>query len=157
MKRSLSRAIHYQRTQSTYLFRAVCPEHITSAALVLPTCNAEAMQLHLDEIATKVTPVAHAILILDQAGCHGAKALKAPYNISLFPLPPRAPDLNPQENIWQFMRQNCLSNRIFKSYDDIVDHYGGYAINSRSIALVFSSIWPTMRPSRNPACDSRVF
>jgi hypothetical protein len=38
------------------------------------------------------------------------------------PLPPRAPELNGQENIWQFMRQNWLSNRIFKSFNDIVDH-----------------------------------
>jgi hypothetical protein len=37
-------------------------------------------------------------------------------------LPPRSPELNSQENIWQFMRQNWLSNRIFKSFDDIVDH-----------------------------------
>jgi hypothetical protein len=37
-------------------------------------------------------------------------------------LPPRAPELDGQENIWQFMRQNWLSNRIFKSFDDIVDH-----------------------------------
>jgi hypothetical protein len=36
--------------------------------------------------------------------------------------PPRAPELNGQENIWQFMRQNWLSNRVFKSFDDIVDH-----------------------------------
>ena len=35
---------------------------------------------------------------------------------------PRAPELNGQENIWQFMRQNWLSNRVFKSFDDIVDH-----------------------------------
>ena len=63
------------------------------------------MQLHLDEIATKVTPGAHAIVLLDQAGWHGAKALKVPSNISLMPLPPRAPELNGQENIWQFMRQ----------------------------------------------------
>jgi hypothetical protein len=80
------------------------------------------MQLHLDEIATKVTPGAHAILLLDQAGWHGAKILKVPSNITLMPLPPRAPELNGQENIWQFMRQNWLSNRIFKSFDDIVDH-----------------------------------
>ena len=73
-------------------------------------------------IATKVTPGAHAILILDQAGWHGAKDLKAPANISLLRLPPRAPELNSQENIWQFMRANWLSNRIFKSFDDIVDH-----------------------------------
>ena len=53
---------------------------------------------------------------------HSAKDLKAPKNISLLPLPPRAPELNPQENIWQFMRANWLSNRIFKSFDEIVDH-----------------------------------
>src|SRR4051794_13465571 len=51
-----------------------------------------------------------------------AKDLKAPKNVSLLPLPPRAPELNPQENIWQFMRANWLSNRIFKSFDEIVDH-----------------------------------
>src|SRR5262249_10254770 len=44
-------ASHDQRTQSTYLFGAVCPERGTGAALVLPACNTEAMQLHLDEIA----------------------------------------------------------------------------------------------------------
>ncbi len=104
---SRPRTAHDQRTQSTYLFGAVCPELGTGAALVLPFCNSEAMQLHLDEIATKVSPGAHAVVILDQAGWHGAKELKVPHS---------------QENIWQFMRQNWLSNRVFKSYDDIVDH-----------------------------------
>src|SRR5262249_3224870 len=79
----------------------VCPERGAGAALVLPACNCEAMQLHLDEIATKVTLGAHAIILLDQAGWHGAKALVVPNNISLVPLPPRAPELNGQENIWQ--------------------------------------------------------
>jgi transposase len=37
-------------------------------------------------------------------------------------LPPKCPELNPVENVWQFMRDNWLSNRIFKSYDDLVDH-----------------------------------
>ena len=119
---SRPRAIDDQRTQSTYLFGAVCPERGTGAALVLPACNSEAMQLHLDEIATKVTAGAHAIVLLDQAGWHGAKALKVPSNISLLLLPPGAPELNGQENVWQFMRQNWLSNQIFKSFDDIVDH-----------------------------------
>ena len=119
---SRPRAVHDQRTQSTYLFGAVCPEHGKGSGLVLPVCNAEAMQLHLDDIAAKVAPRAHAILIFDQAGWHGAKSLKTPSNVSLIPLPPRAPELNPQENIWQFMRANSLSNRVFKSYDDIVDH-----------------------------------
>jgi hypothetical protein len=82
------RAAHDQRTRSTYLFGAVCPDRGTRAALVLPACNSEAMQLHLDEISTKVAPGAHAILILDQAGWHGAKQLRIPANISPLPLPP---------------------------------------------------------------------
>ncbi len=77
-KGSRPRATHDQRTQSTYLFGAVCPERGAGAALVLPACNSEAMQLHLDEIATKVTPGAHAIVLLDQAGWHGGKVLKVP-------------------------------------------------------------------------------
>jgi DDE superfamily endonuclease len=116
------RASQDQRTQSAYVFGAVCPERGAGAALVLPSCNTEAMQLHLGEIAAQVTPGAHGIVILDQAGWHGAKALKIPSNISLVPLPARAPELNGQENIWQFMRQNWLSNRIFRSFNDIVDH-----------------------------------
>jgi len=87
-KGSRPRATHDQRTQSTWLFGAVCPERGTGSAVVLPTCNSEAMQLHLDEIATKVAPSAHAILILDQAGWHGSKGLRVPANISLLPLPP---------------------------------------------------------------------
>lgn len=116
------RIAHDQRTQSAYLFGAICPERGTGAGLVLPRCNTEAMQLHLDETAHHVTPGAHAALLLDQAGWHIANRLKVPANITLVPLPPRSPELNPTENVWQFMRQNWLSNRIFSSYDDILDH-----------------------------------
>ncbi len=80
------------------------------------------MQWHLHEIAAQVTPGAHAILLLDQAGWHTTHKLTLPENITLMPLPPRSPELNPVENIWQFMRDNWLSNRVFKSYDDILDH-----------------------------------
>ena len=78
------------------------------------------MQWHLDEISSQVSPGAHALLILDRAGWHTTGKLDIPANISLLPLPPRAPELNPVENIWQFMRDNWLSNRIFKSFDEIV-------------------------------------
>jgi hypothetical protein len=96
-KGSRPRAVHDQRTQSTYVFGAVCPVRGAGAALVLPACNTQAMQLHLDEIATKVTPGAHAVVVLDQAGWHKSQALKVPSNISLLQLPPRSPELNPQE------------------------------------------------------------
>jgi len=80
------------------------------------------MTLHLEEISAAVAPGAHAVLLLDQAGWHGSAALDVPANITLLPLPPRSPELNPVENVWQFMRDNWLSNRVFTSYDDILDH-----------------------------------
>ncbi len=58
--------------------------------------------------------------MLDQAGWHMSAKLAVPANITLLPLPPRSPELNPVENIRQFMRENRLSNRVYKSYDDIV-------------------------------------
>ncbi len=88
----------------------------------MPYCNSDAMDHHLAEISEAVDDNAHAVVLLDQAGWHTTKKLNIPENITLMPLPPRAPELNPVENIWQFMRDNWLSNRVFKSYDDIVDH-----------------------------------
>ncbi|EAQ33701.1 ISSod10, transposase OrfB [Nitrobacter sp. Nb-311A] len=111
-----------QRTASTYIFGAICPKDGKGAALVLPACNTEAMNLHLAEIATEVAPGKHAILLLDQAGWHLSSRLIVPPNITILPLPAKCPELNPQENVWQFMRDNWLSNRVFKSYEDIVDH-----------------------------------
>ncbi len=92
------------------------------AGLVLPFCNTEAMNLHLAEISLAVAPAAHAVLIMDQAGWHTTKKLDLPSNISIISLPARSPELNPVENVWQYMRDNWLSNHVFKSYDDIVDH-----------------------------------
>jgi hypothetical protein len=115
-------APHDQRTKSAYIFGAICPAKGKGAGLVLPKCNTAAMQFHLDEIAFAVEPGAHALVMLDQAGWHMTDKLDIPGNITLLPLPAKAPELNPVENVWQFMRQNWLSNRVFRSADDILDH-----------------------------------
>ena len=111
-----------QRTRSVYIFGAICPARGVGAGLVLPRCNTDAMNLHLKEISVTVASGAHALLMVDQAGWHLAKELKTPDNITMMPLPSKSPELNPVENIWQFMRDNWLSNRIFTSYSDILDH-----------------------------------
>ena len=78
------------------------------------------MNLHLAEISAQIAADAHAVVILDQAGWHGAKRLRVPHNISLLPLPPDSPELNPVENLWQFLKHNFLNARIFDTYDAIV-------------------------------------
>lgn len=111
-----------QRTASTYIFGAICPKQGKAAGLILPWCNTEAMTLHLNAISAAVAPEQHAVLLVDQAGWHTSAKLAMPANITLVPLPAKCPELNPQENVWQFMRENWLSNRVFTSYDDLVDH-----------------------------------
>jgi hypothetical protein len=80
-KGSRPRATHDQRTQSAYLFGAVCPALGKGVAIVVPTCNSEAMQLRLDATAASIAPGAHAIMLLDQAGWHGARCLRVPSNM----------------------------------------------------------------------------
>ena len=77
---------------------------------MLPRCTTEAMALERAEISQAVAPGAHAAVLLDQAGWHLSKRLVVPDNITLVPLPAKAPELNPMENVWQFTRDNWLSN-----------------------------------------------
>ena len=80
------------------------------------------MNLHLAQISGAVAADAHAVVLMDQAGWHLTPKLKIPDNISIIPIPSKSPELNPQENIWQYMRDNWLSNRVFETYEEIVDH-----------------------------------
>ena len=85
------------RTQSAYIFGAICPAQGKGAGLVLPRCTTEAMSEHLKEISRAVAPGAHGVLLLDRAGWHVSRKLQVPANITLLPLPARAPELNPVE------------------------------------------------------------
>jgi transposase len=125
---SRPRAVRDHRRTSTYLFGAVCPDRGTGAAVVLPYVNIEAMverrrspeNIHLAEISRRVTEGAHTVLILDRAGWHTSPKLIVPENITLLPLPGYAPELNPVEQVWAYLRANFLSHRVWDSYDAIV-------------------------------------
>jgi len=110
-----------QRYESAYLFGAICPARGKGAALALPYADTNAMQLHLDEISRQVAPDAQAVLLMDRAGWHTTANLDMPDNITPIFLPSRAPESNPVENIWQYLRANWLSNRVFDTYDAIIN------------------------------------
>ena len=103
------------------------------------------MSAHLAEIAHNGAPGAHAVLILDGAGWHGAKGLVVPDNITLLPLTPYAPELNPVENVWAYLRANKLAITVFDSYDDIVDAccsaWNFFATDPKAIASITSRTW----------------
>ena len=87
----------------------------------MPEVNVEAMNEHLAEIS-RVCVGAIALLVLDGAGWHTSPRLNVPENtIVLLPLPPYSPELNPMENVWEFLRGNFLSLRVWDGYDAITE------------------------------------
>jgi hypothetical protein len=84
-----------QRTASTSIFSAICPGDGKGAALVLPACDTEAMNVHLAEIAAEVAPGKQSRARRRQAG---RQVLSPKCWIS-----------------W-------LSNRVFASCTHLVDH-----------------------------------
>jgi hypothetical protein len=93
-----------------------------AAAIIMPAVNTEAMNEHLKEISTQVAAGAHAVVVLDGAGWHQRGAgLRVPDNITLLSLPPYAAELNPMENVWEYLRGNKLCAVVWGTYDAIVE------------------------------------
>ena len=115
------RVVRQRQFLNTYIFGACCPDKDKGCALILPECHTGMMQLHLDEISINVEDGFHAVIIIDRASWHTTEALNIPRNISLLPLPPYSPELNPMEQVWQKIKSDSLTNTTFKNYDDIVE------------------------------------
>ena len=79
------------------------------------------MALFLDEPGGHVAPGAHAVVVLDGAGWHAAKELRRPANVTPLPLPAYSPELNPQERVWEFLRQHYLALRRFLDHTALLD------------------------------------
>ena len=87
----------------------------------MPAANCEAMNDHLTEIASQVAPGAHAVIVCDGVGWHQrGETLRIPDNLTLLPLPPYSPELNPMENIWDYLRGNKLSHQVWNTDEAIV-------------------------------------
>jgi transposase len=102
-------------------FTAVRPATGEDVTLVLPTVNTAAMQVFLDQVAASRPTDVHLAMVLDGAGWHVSRDLAVPPNITLVVLPPYAPELNPVERIWLYLRERFLSLRLLHSTDDIID------------------------------------
>lgn len=113
-------AVKQTRYEWVYLYAAVEPATGASVALQAPLVNTGTMSVFLGMLSEELGPRDHAILVMDQAGWHKAKALKVPLNITILYLPPYAPELNPVERLWGYLRSHYLSNRVFDDYDHLM-------------------------------------
>jgi transposase len=71
----------------------------------------------LQQFAAETDPDVHVVMIWDQAGFHCAKDLQVPANMTILPLPPYSPELNPVENLWHYLRSHHWSNHAYADGD----------------------------------------
>lgn len=138
------------RHSSVHIFGAICPARAIGAAIIMPVVNTEAMNHHLKEIAHQVATDAHALLICDGAGWHRpGDRLIVPANITLMPLPPYAPELNPMENVWDYLRGNKLSSLVWDGYDAMLnaceDAWNFLANDPERIASIGTRSWACVK------------
>jgi len=101
-----------------YLYGAVSPKDGTCVYLIMPAPDTQCFQIFLEALAKKY-PRQLILLFVDGAGNHQSEELEVPGNIMLHVLPPYSPELNPQENLWDEIREKIFKNYALKSMDDV--------------------------------------
>ena len=105
----------------TYAYTAVCPQTGETYSIIAPWNNTQTMNIFLSELSRHYDNY-RMIMVLDGAGWHKSSQLKIPENIKLIHLPPYSPELNPVENIWDYMReQKGFNNQTFSSISAVED------------------------------------
>jgi len=102
-----------------YVIGAVCTDTGQSIGLLSPYINAEIINIYLQQFSRELARDVDAVLIWDQAGFHKSKELRIPHNVTIIPLPPCSPELNPMENLWLYFRSHYQANRAYVDYDDL--------------------------------------
>jgi hypothetical protein len=111
----------------------------------MPAVSIAAMNQHLVEISHCVSLGAIALLILDSAGWHGSPRLVVPANIVLLPLPPYAPELNSTENLWEYLRSDCVWDSYQAMLDACCDAWNALIAKSEVITSIGTRDWAQVR------------
>lgn len=101
-----------------YAFTALSPALGKMTSLILPMANTEMMNLFLTQVAEDFKEY-FIIMLMDQAGWHTSHRLEIPENIRLINFPPRSPELNPVEHIWEELKEKNFANKAFESLDEV--------------------------------------
>ena len=104
----------------TYAYGAFSPKDGTADFLILPNMDGTNMNIFLEELSLR-HPEDYILMICDKAPCHREGVLTMPSNVKLLHLPPRCPEINPSENMWDEMREKFFTNLVFDSMDAVED------------------------------------
>ena len=108
-----------RQTEYEYLWvlGIVSPQTGRAEGLISPRLNTDVVNVFLREFSQTLASDEQAVIIWDGAGFHTSKKLLVPENITLVQLPPDSPELNPMENLWNYLKSHFWSNRAYDSYE----------------------------------------
>ena len=108
----------YER-EFQYVYGAVSPLEGELDWMICPAMNTDYMTTFLAQVSV-AHPKDFIVMVVDGASWHVAKALVVPENIRLHRLPSYAPELNPQEHLWDELREKEFPNRVFADLAGVV-------------------------------------
>ncbi len=114
------KAVRQTRYDWLYVIGAACPRTGHTVGMLSPYIDVEIINIFLELFARELATGVHAVMVWDQAGFHTGKALRIPQNVTIVPLPPYSPELNPMENLWHYLRSHHWANRAFADYAALV-------------------------------------
>jgi transposase len=114
-----SRPRGVRQTQYGYLYvlTDVCVGTGAASGLISPALNVGVVNLFLKQFSRELPAGTHAVLVWDGAGFHTGNGLIIPPHVSLIQLVPYAPELNPVENLWHYLRSHYWSLRVYRDYE----------------------------------------
>jgi transposase len=113
------RVVRQQQYTNTYIIGSVCHGQNITEAIISPHCNSDAMHHHLQQISRITKPEYFAVVVMDQASWHTTENIYDLPNVAALFLPASSPELNPMEQVWKWIKDHFLSNRVFDGYEDI--------------------------------------
>jgi hypothetical protein len=108
----------YER-EFVYVYGAVSPREGELDWRLCREMNTARMGEFLGQVS-QAHPAEFLVMVVDGASSHKAKDLVVPENIRLLPLPSYAPELNPQEHVWDEVREKEIPNRVFDRMDAVI-------------------------------------
>ena len=108
----------YER-QFVYVYGAVSPLQGQLDWMISPKMNTEQMNLFLAQVS-QAHPDEFIFMVVDGASSHRSMELQIPENMQLHRLPGYSPELNPQEHVWDEVREKEFPNRVFDSMEGVL-------------------------------------
>ncbi len=132
----------YER-QFVYVYGAVSPIEGQHDWMITNKMNTTYMSKFLAQVGKKHR-TEYIVMVVDGASSHVCKDLVVPTNIRLLRLPPYAPELNPQEHVWDELREKEFPNRVFADISSVVEQLqeGLHKLSKSRQTLRSLTAWP---------------